>query len=177
MRKILIAFDGTHYSEAALEFALRLNQKNPVLLTGAFIPQTDIANLLSYHDGSSSGSGFIPLVGDDSREEIQKNIRRFENYCVDHNIEHRVHKDYFDFAIPELKKETRFADLLIISSESYYANMSGEPNEYLEEMLHEAECPVILVPNIFDFPAYNVLTYDGTESSVHAIKQFAYLLP
>lgn len=177
MRKIVIAFDGTHYSDAALKFALRLNEKNPVMVTGAFMPQTDIASLWNYNGGSSSGPDLIPLVGDDSGEEINKNIRRFENYCAGHNIEYRVHKDYFDFAIPELKKETRFADLLILSSENFYANMGSEPNEYLKETLHEVECPVILVPDTFEFPAYNVLTYDGSESSVHAIKQFAYLLP
>lgn len=177
MRKILIAFDGTRYSEAALAFASGLNQISPVLVVGAFMPQTSFANFWAPVAGSQAGPEFIPLAGDDSAEQIQKNIRRFEFYCIDHGMEHRVHRDYFDFAIPELKRESRFADLLIVGAQSYYANAGGEPNAFLEEILQEVECPVLLVPDQFEFPVVNILAYDGSESSVYAIKQFAYLLP
>ncbi len=178
MRKILLAFDGTHFSNAALEFANKLNRKNLILLTGAFLPQTNLANLWSYSGGGSSGPEFIPLIEDEEAEIVQKNFKRFESYCIDNSIEYRVHKDYFDFALPELKKETRFADLLIISSETFYEEAGiAQPNDYLKEALHGVECPVIVVPDKFDFPVCNILTYDGGETSVYAIKQFAYLLP
>ena len=177
MRKILIAFDGVHYSDSALSFAAKLNEKAQVLIAGAFLPQTNIANLWLYLGTGVSGKELLSLAGEDEKEAIQKNITRFEHYCIDHGIEYRVHKDYLDFAIPELIKESRFADLLIISSESFYASIKNEPNEYLEETLHDIECPIILVPDQFEFPACNILAYDGGESSVHAIKQFSYLLP
>jgi hypothetical protein len=178
MKKILLAFDGGHYSEGVLEFARVLNEKNPILLTAAFLPQTNFANLWSFSGGGLSGADFIPLVEDEDAGEVKENIRRFESYCQKHGIEYRIHKIFFDFAIPELKKETRFADLLVISSEKFYEQAGAEnPNEYLQETLHGVECPVILVPEKFDFPKNNILSYDGGESSVYAIKQFAYLLP
>ncbi len=86
MRKILLAFDGTHFSNAALEFASNLNKRNLILLTGAFLPQTDIANLWSYSGGGTAGLEFIPLVEDAGAETIQQNIRRFESCCVDNSI-------------------------------------------------------------------------------------------
>ena len=43
--------------------------------------------------------------------------------------------------------------------------------------MHDAECPVLIVPEKFNFPESNILSYDGSESSVFAIKQFAYLFP
>jgi hypothetical protein len=43
--------------------------------------------------------------------------------------------------------------------------------------LHEAECPVVVVPESFDFPATNVLAFDGSPSAIYAIKQFTYLFP
>jgi len=177
MRKIIIAFDSTNYSDAALRFASRLNEISAITLVGAFVPQTDIANLWAYVGGHNAGSEFIPLVGDDNGEQIKENIKHFENYCIDNGIDYKIHKDYFDFAIPELKKETRFADLLILSSETFYANMGNEPNEFLGQALHDVECPILLVPNNFAFPTCNILTYDGSGSSVYAIKHFAYLLP
>jgi nucleotide-binding universal stress UspA family protein len=177
MKKILLAFDGTHFSESTLQFAADLNKNRPVLIVGAFMPQTSVVDLWSYVGGSSSGEEFIPLVGDDKGEAIRNNIKRFESYCRDHSIEYRVHKDYFDLAVPELKKESRFADLLIINSQSFYENMGSEPNEYLKEVLHKIECPVLVVPDKVEFPVCNILAYDGSESSVFAIKQFSYILP
>lgn len=178
MKKILLAFDGSHFSEGALQFANRLNEITPILLTGAFLPQTDLANLWSFSGGGLRGQEFIPMIEPTDADVIRKNIKRFESYCSANNIEFRIHKDYFDFALPELKKETRFADLLIISSETFFQNAgSDDVNDYLKEALHGVECPVIVVPEKFDYPVTNILAYDGSESSVYAIKQFAYVLP
>ena len=176
MRKILIAFDGTHFSESALQFALKLNEKSPILLIGAFIPQVNIGNLWNFSAANSSGE-ITAWVKEGTAEEIQNNILCFESFCVGQAIEYRLHKDYANYPLSELKKETRFADLLILSSETFYADMGSEPNDYLKEMIHESECPVIIIPNVFEFPSCNVLTYDGSASSAFAIKQFAYLLP
>ena len=177
MKKILLAFDGQHFSEGAFECARLLNEKEPIFLTGIFLPQVDIANLWSYAEGVS-GSLFIPLVESRDAAVVEKNIDRFEKLCSKNNIKCKVHKDLFDFALPELKRETRFADLVILGSEQFYKNLgSGEPNEYLKDALHATECPILVVPEKFNFPKSNVLAYDGSGSSVYAIKQFAYLFP
>lgn len=178
MKKILLAFDGTHFSEGALQFARKLNDRQPVLLTGAFLPQVDYANLWSYSGGGTAGESYIPLVEDADAEAVQQNIKRFESFCHTNSIRFRVHKDYFNFTLPDLKKESRYADLLIISSEVFYKQAGiNESNDYLKQALHDVECPVIIVPEKYDFPQSNILSYDGSESSVNAIKQFAYLFP
>ena len=125
-----------------------------------------------------AGPVYIPVPDKEDPEALEENIRRFETLCRENSIEYKIHKDYFDFALPELKKETRFADLLIISSENFYNNVGkASPNDYMKEALHHSECPVIIVPEEFQFPKVNILAYDGSESSVYAIKQFAYLFP
>jgi nucleotide-binding universal stress UspA family protein len=178
MKKILLAFDGSHYSEGALLFAKKLNEKNPVLVTASFLPQVDFANLWSYSGGANHGNEFIPLLEESNAENIKRNISRFEAFCHQNHFRFRVHRDYFNFAIPELKKESRYADLLIISSELFYEQAGTTmPNEYLEQLLHEVECPVMIVPEKFEFPKSNILSYDGSGNSVFAIKQFAWLFP
>ena len=42
MKKIILAFEGTHFSEGAFEFARKLNELRPILLTGVFLPQTEV---------------------------------------------------------------------------------------------------------------------------------------
>ena len=177
MKKILLVFDGIHYSEGAFEFARMMNETERVMITGVFLPQVDYANLWS-HSAGTSGALFIPMLEDEEADVIQKNISRFERSCRNNLVQYRVHKDFFDLALPELIKETRFADLVILGSELFYKNLGAyEPNDYLKEALHEAECPVLVVPEHFDFPDSTVLAYDGSASSMYAIKQFVYLFP
>jgi len=177
MKKVLLAFDGSNFSEGAFEFARRMNKAEPIMLTGIFLPQVDYANLWSYAD-VNGGPFLVPLVESEDSEIVKKNVERFQKLCSDNKIESRVHKDFFDFALPELKRESRFSDLIILGSEVFYENLGKrEPNEYLTDALSSVECPVVIVPEKFDYPYSNILAYDGSESSVFAIKQFAYLFP
>jgi nucleotide-binding universal stress UspA family protein len=177
MRKILLAYDGKHFSKGAFEFARKLNEQDPVMIAGVFLPKVEYPDLWGYAGGMANPL-LVPVVEDYDAEEVEKNISRFEEMCRKNGMEYRVHRDYSDFALPELKKETRFADLAIIGSESFYENLgTAEPNEYLKDALHAAECPVVVVPENFEFPESNILAYDGSESSVFAIKQFACLFP
>lgn len=168
MKKVLIAFEGTSFSEGAFEFARQLNNLHPILLTGVFIPQMSYANAAN-------------TTGEDDENElrtIEANKSRFEALCTKHNVSFKIHVDFRDFALPVLARETRFADLLLIGGETFYRSIYlGNPLEYLKEALHMAECPVVVVPEKFDFPKINLLAYDGSESSLFAIKQFSYLFP
>ena len=178
MKKILLAFDGSHFSEGALEFARQLHYINPVYLAGIFLPQINYSALWSYSGGGKAEDIFVPLVEDEDAAGVKENIRRFEEYCNTHDIEFSVHKDFMDMALPQLKEESRFADLLIISSERFYEQAGKDgPNAYLKDVLHDVECPIIVVPEKFSFPVTNILAYDGKKESVYALKQFAYLFP
>jgi hypothetical protein len=178
MKKILIAFDGHLFSEGAFAFAQQINELHPVLLTGVFLPQEDFANLWSYADSGLAGPMYIPFVQELDTSAIEKNIENFERRCQLNGIDYRVHKNFIELAIPELKRETRFADLLIIGGEKFYQLIARQqPNDYLRNVLHDSECPVIVVPENFTSPSGLILAYDGSASSVFAIKQFAHLFP
>lgn len=176
MKKIIIAFDGDNFSEGAFEFARRLNDLQPILLTGVFIPQADMAGIWGYAGGTAGL--MIPVVEHYDPALNDESIARFERHCLANSIDFRIHKDTSDFALNELKQETAFADLLIVGSEKFYKELGVDwPNDYLEGTLHNIKCPVIVVPEDFVFPESIILAYDGSENSVYAIKQFAYLFP
>lgn len=175
MKKIILAFDGANFSDGAFEFARRLNEIEPVLLTGVFLPQVQLANLWSYAKNDSIT--YIPLLESDESELVKKNIEKFEKLCHSNGIDYRVHKDFYDFAIPELKDESLYADLLILGSEVFYKQAGDNTAIYLQEALHDVKCPVLVVPEKFDFPENIILAYDGSDEAVFAIKQFAYLFP
>jgi nucleotide-binding universal stress UspA family protein len=178
MKKIIMAVDGNNFSNGAFEFVRRLNEKASLLLTGVFVPQMEYANLWSYAAVSSGGAAFIPLVQEKESDEVIASIHKFETLCRNNGIAYRVHKNLFDFALPELKKESRFADVLILSGELFYGQGAGSmQSDSIRQVLRHSECPVLIVPEEFKFPNHTVLAYDGSEESVYAIKQFAYIFP
>ena len=176
MKKVIVAFDGNHASGGAFEFARRMNEKEPILLIGVFIPQVDFSNDLIY--APVGPASFMPFSERYDPVLVAREISEFQEACVRHHIEFRVHNDHSDLAIQELKKETRFADLLILGSEKFYSNLGTDsPNEYLKLVLHDAECAVLLVPEKYKFPECNILSYDGSNDAIFAIKSFSCLFP
>jgi hypothetical protein len=178
MKKVIISLDGQHFPQGAFRFIKSTNLENKILLAGVFLSPVDYSKLLAYT--GLEGITIMPewLVKNEDDVLVNKNISLFKETCVAEGIEFRIHKDTDLMAISSLIEETRFADVLLISSDLFYANVSKQqPNFYLEEVLKRAECPVMLIPENFEEPAQVVLAYDGSESAVFAIKQFAYLFP
>jgi len=176
MKKIVLPFEGSNFPTETLEFAKQLNELSPIQLTAAFVPEVDYARFFSAA-GGMTGAAYIPELENEG-EAIEKNSARLEEFCRLNNIRHTIHTDRLDFALPSIRQETRFADLLVLSSQHFFENINArQPNAYMKEILHTTECPVLLVPEEFDLPDNIVLAYDGTPASVYAIKQFIYLFP
>jgi hypothetical protein len=175
MKKVLAVFDGSNFSEAAFNFILRYPNEKNLLLVGVFLSSIDYETLFGYH---LELGGYVTTAVDDY-ETIALNMQRFKTLCEKNDISYRVHGDVGEDALKQLRKETRFADLLIISSELFYRNAHSEKqsSQHLEDIMKYSECPILLLPETFDFPRTNVLAYDGSESSTYAIKQFSYLFP
>ena len=173
-----MAIDGTNFSSGVFEFIRHLNEKAPVLVTGIFVPQTDYANLWSYSATAAAGSMYVPLIEEEESDEVAKNVAKFESLCQQNGIAYRVHKNFYDFVLPELKRESRFADVMILSGELFYQHVIGANQfDYMRYVLHNTECPVLIVPEHYRFPDNNIIAYDGSEESVFALKQFAYIFP
>ncbi|WP_276482239.1 hypothetical protein [Paraflavitalea pollutisoli] len=178
MKKIIVAFDNMHYSEGVMNAILHLHQMAPVSLTGIFLPQMEYSALWSTEAGAMAGSLFVPLGSEIQAETVRETISHFEDFCRKYHIRYTVRQDFFDFTMAELLNETRFADLLVLGSEAFYAGKGTEfINEFLQDVLHKSECPLLLVPEKYNYPQSNIIAYDGSEAAVFAIKQFIYLFP
>lgn len=172
MKKIILAIDGDNFSEGAFEFARKMNEQEPVLLTGVFLPELDIAQNVNYT------SVFIPVLADYGAGSIERSLEKFKENCLRYDINYTVHNNKHDFALAELRKETRFADLVVLGSEKFYGDLTVYgPREFLGGALHNTECPVVVVPEKFNFPESVILAYDGSAASAFAIKSFTYLFP
>jgi nucleotide-binding universal stress UspA family protein len=75
-------------------------------------------------------------------------------------------------------EESRFADLIVLDAETSFTRTNEAiPGRFVKDVLLESECPVIISPYSFDRIEEVVFSYNGSTSSVFAIKQFTYLFP
>ncbi|WP_343674207.1 hypothetical protein [Chitinophaga sp.] len=175
MKKVVLIFDGGQYAKGAMELSQSINNREPVLLVGCFLPGIDFTGMSEIY---GYGALDIPVHIRVDEKVVDQNIATFKNYCIQQQIEYRVHKDLSLDAYPIFHKESRFADLVIIGSQEFLGQLAlNIPPENLRDALHGAECPVIVVPDQYNDPEHVVLAYDGSASSVFAIKLFSYIFP
>ncbi len=95
-----------------------------------------------------------------------------------HFIRHQLHEHDTRWDKQILEKESRYADLVLLSGELFYADINiRQPNVYLHEALYGAECPILVIPESYQQCDHLFFAFDGSKESMFAIKQFSYLFP
>lgn len=77
-----------------------------------------------------------------------------------------------------IREESRFADLILVNAGlSFHEPGGAAPSGYVMELLADVECPVLVVPDDKQEISEIYVTYNGSSSSMFAIRQMAYLFP
>lgn len=176
MKKIIFACDGKNFPKGAFEFIKEMNETEPVLLTGAFLHALNFEEFLPGVFALYAG----PAV--EFLKEEQKNCKKmmtlFEESCQKSGIEYRVHEESMNWKIDDLSKETRFADMMVMSEELFCNDFNtSQPNSFMQQAIHRSECPVVCVPELYRTFKKVVFAYDGKKESMFALKQFCHLFP
>lgn len=179
MKKIIVAFDGLKFSESARDYAIQLARQNGAHLIGVFLDDFSytsykIYDLIYEKDGLDASKKRM-----DKKDATKRAVavNNFEAKCKSAGLEYTIHHDR-SVAIQELLHESIYADLLIIDSRETLTNYNEKiPTEFIRDLLSQVQCPVIVVPHLYKPISKLILLYDGTPSSVHAIKMFSYTLP
>ena len=179
MKKILVAFDGSYYSESALEYAIQIARSSNSLIYGIFLE-----DLTAYHQFSPvfSAPEMMGLADEaiielkkENKQNIEENITHFRETCSKAGIQYEVDEES---GIPsqELIKESMYADLVITGSVTYFSNVSyAADSSLVSDLLENSHSPVLVVPEQHYQIQSIVLAFDGSASSIYAIKTFLYL--
>ncbi len=179
MKKIIAAFDGLKYSESTRDYAIYMAKQTNTHLVGVFMDDRIYNSYKVYElmvKDDKSGGKMKKLEARDkaTRDAAAKD---FEKACQKEGLEYTIHHDH-NIAINELKHESIYADLLIIDSKETLTHYTEkQPTRFIRDLLNDAQCPVLLVPQKKSPIQKVVLLYDGEPASVHAIKMYSYLLP
>ena len=175
MRKILLAVDALNINTSSIDFACYIANLSKSKLTGVFLE-----NILFEEVAEEAyiSSGKEKELSVNQRQAItNQNIHFFREACEKRGVQAAIHRDR-GLPSDELVEESRFADLLIIEPGlSFRKKLEGVPSGFVKAVLVEAECPVIIAPESFEGISEIVFSYDGSRSSVFAMKQFTYLFP
>ena len=178
MQKIVVAFDGLNYAKSSQDGAIYLAQLTGAHLVGVFLDDPTY-NSYRIHEMLTKGS-----VTESSLRELNKTdaatrkaaAEKFSKACQKEGIHFSVHHDRH-LALNDLKHESIYADLLMISSAETFTHYKEKlPTRFIRDMLVDVQCPVLLLPSPFKPFEKLVMLYDGEPASVHAIKMFGYLM-
>lgn len=180
MEKILLAIDAISFDMNAFEFACYLAKTTRSKLTGIFLEnlvesekvlQSKLKNIIN----STSQNSNNELT--DKRILIEKNIEIFKDHCNQKQINFNIHRDR-GVPVEEIIEESRFADVLVVDAEtSFNKKYEGLPTEFVSSILRKAECPTIIAPENFEAVNEIIFSYENSDSSLFAIKQFTHLFP
>lgn len=178
MKKFIAAFDGLKYNAATTRFALQLSKASQAHLVGIFPNDLTYTSYKIHELVLKEGVTPETLRRFEAKDAATRleSIRLFEKACQDAGVHYNVHHDR-QFALRQLRHESIYADLLITGIRENFSHYPEKPpTHFVRELLAEAQCPVLLVPDKFRAIEKLVLLYDGEPSSVYAIRQFCYVL-
>jgi hypothetical protein len=178
MEKLLLVINVHQPNIASIDFACQVASLTGTKLTGLFIE-----NIYSgYVPEDINGPSYFERIKAREAEtavttDTGHAVKLFVEECTKKSVSQETYIDRGE-PIQEIIYESRFADLLIIDPDiDFYQKTDQLPSHLVKEILANAECPVILAPDKYNNMEEIVFCYNGSASSVFAIKQFTYLLP
>jgi hypothetical protein len=179
MKNLLLAVGDKTINTVTMDFACYLARLTKSSLTGIF-PKT-IAHKERLVTALSEDSLHMPMSGNDeggAEDSAKERISRFEDACTSRNIVPDLHTPISN-SWDDLIEATRYADAVIIDSDFTLHEhiLEANPTHWAKKLLHESACPVIVAPLSFDTINEVIFTYDGSNSSLFAIREFLHIFP
>jgi nucleotide-binding universal stress UspA family protein len=177
MEKILLAMDGYSQNTYAIDFACYLARLTHSRLTGVFLEGTPEGG-----EPAITRLEELATVGQVSEvayaaDPVLEHVHQFREACLCREVRAKVHRDR-GVPVADILLESRFSDLIVVDPETSFRNTEKAfPGRFIRDVLLTAECPVLVSPYSFDSLDEVIFAYNGTSSSVFAIKQFTYLFP
>ncbi|HVZ97983.1 MAG TPA: hypothetical protein VG847_13970 [Chitinophagaceae bacterium] len=172
MRKILLALNDHDVKTSGIDFASYIANLTRSSVTGMFLEKNykkEHAETLVLNEDSHEYEQVLPGV-------VKTNIQLFENRCINNCACYSIRR-LSGNPTRAIIRESRFADVIITDSNESFNGTDGWPSVFVKDLLENAKCPVMIAPFSFDEINEIIFAYDGTDSSIFALKQFTYLFP
>jgi len=184
MEKILFVIDPKGININAIDFACFIANLNKSNLTGLLLdyPRHEVQSVNtpashSIRENYDVDAKDAKVIQHLARVHADDVMQQFMQACSNRGVV--CNAEYFaDLPVEQLLAETRYADLLVIDPTiSLHENAERIPTAFVREVLSHSDCPVLLCPYDFNGIDELVFAYDGSQSSMHALREFVHLFP
>ena len=179
MEKILLVINAVNPGIPALDFACHVAGLTNSKITGIFLenPEAYEINVPEKEYDSKYLDPKTSVICRYRQSMIEKNIYSFKDTCQSKSVRYTIHRNK-GIPLPEIIRESRYADLIIVSSAtSFHESYEELPSAFVKDLLRSAECPVIVAPANFEAIDEILFACNNNSSSAYAIRQFTYLFP
>lgn len=180
MKNILVVIDSLNFTESQLEPVKYISRLARGRITIALLEMPPsplpvlipaIGDAMFYSDATTEGNIR------QRHEQIRANTEKLRAACLQSGMDITLHT-YEKSCLEAVIRESRFADVLLVQHNlSLAALRDSDPTAFIRELLLKAECPVLTLPGNMQVIKEVVLAYNGTYSSVYAIRTFFHLFP
>lgn len=179
-KKIILGFSGSIFNKQEIDFAIKFMPHIDMLYVGAVVNELEgVLQVLPCQGGGNCNNSEQACMQKKERKARQALYRSLSEKCNEAGCRHIIHKE--EGCLPqELIRETQYADLLIISQQTYNASVKaavGEEPVPFRKILERGGCPVLVLPRNARNIEQVVMTFDGSANAMRGIKQFSYLMP
>ncbi|GAB4092543.1 hypothetical protein [Flaviaesturariibacter terrae] len=177
MKKIVAALSEETFPENVFRFISDLQQEGPLQVTFVYVSEDPIITAWSV-TGMPPDPMWFPVLEERDPQLLAQTRRQLVERCAAQHISYRIREQGDEGSVAQLKKESRFADLLVVGHDLFFGSpVGGMDWDHFARTVRELECPTIVLPDDYQFPKQNIIAYDGSSSSVFALKQFYTVLP
>src|SRR5579859_5356452 len=149
MQHVLFIVAGNRFPAGCVAFLETMRQREEIHVRGLFFEPLDFDAIAR---ASKWDFAFVPLqrLEETDRETVRRQKSLFSTACQEAHIPYSILDEVNNWNKEIFLKESRFADLIVISDEFFYAEAwSKQPNLYLRDVLHTPFCPIIVVPESY----------------------------
>ncbi|WP_157986593.1 universal stress protein [Chitinophaga alhagiae] len=181
MKKIIAFINGLEFSENSLSDFSYIIEKTHGSLTISMLEDItgDPVPLMSNTPGASfmDYDKLFTRSLEERRKKISDNMKHVRDYYIKRGVAVALHNNPGS-PVQEVLKESRFADLIMLHhTTSFSAVSDSNPPRFVKNVLAAAECPVMILPDKVIRIQEIIFAYNGSSSSMYAIRQFTQLFP
>jgi len=177
MNKIIVVSDSRHIDVRSVDFGCYLAKLTASKLTGILLDNVPAELLAGKISEESYFSENLASVNDKIITDTDQAMIYFMEEATKRGVKSEVFVSKGGSS-DSILYESRFADMLVVSPElSFLGDADDMPSSFVKLLLTRSECPVVLSPHFFEEIDEITFCYDGSPSSLFAIKQFTYLHP
>jgi nucleotide-binding universal stress UspA family protein len=176
IKDLLVCLEGSPSSERATDLAIEIAREVSARLLGlAIVDEPDIrAGTATSIGGASFKRHRDDVLIEDASKRVHEYLTRFEARCLAAGVQARV-LEVRGRPAPKILEEMQSNDLTLMGRQvNFLFETKSEDSDTRDSVLHRADKPVIIVPEVVAPAGPDVLVaFDGSSAAKRAVRAFA----